>query len=89
MKQIEGFKLRPLGKEFIITGEGAAQVNFNKMISLNATAAYLWECVQDKEFTVEDLKAALLDRYEVDEETAGKDAEAIAEKWIKVGIVSR
>jgi len=89
MKQIEGFKLRPLGKEFIITGEGVAQVNFNKMISLNATAAYLWECVEGKEFTADDLKAALLDRYEVDEETAAKDAEAIAEKWIEVGIVER
>jgi len=89
MKQIEGFKLRPLGKEFIITGEGVAQVNFNKMISLNATAAYLWECVEGKDFSVDDLKAALLDRYEVDEETAAKDAAAIAEKWIECGIVER
>ena len=88
MKQIEGFKLRPLGGEFIVTGEGPSQVNFNKMISLNESAAYLWKAVQDKEFTVEDLTRLLLDEYDVDEATASKDAKALAEKWIEGGIVA-
>ena len=29
MKLIEGFRLRPLGKEFIVTPESVAQINFN------------------------------------------------------------
>lgn len=87
MRIIEGFVLRPLGDEFIITGEGPAQVNFNKMISLNSTAAYLWRSVEGREFSVEDLTALLLEEYDVDEGTASKDALAIVNKWIEIGLV--
>ena len=88
MKIIEGFVLRPLGEEFIVIGEGIAQINFNKMISLNSTAAFLWENVEGKDFTVEDLTKLLTDNYEVEEERAAADAAAIAAKWIEAGIVS-
>lgn len=88
MKTIEGFVLRPLGEEYIVIGEGIAQVDFNKMISMNSSAAYLWRNVEGKEFTVEDLKDLLLEEYEVDAETALSDAEAVARKWIEAGIVS-
>ena len=86
MKLIEGFRLRSLCGEFILTPESVAQINFNKMISLNSSAGYLWESVEGKEFTVEDLKNLLLDRYEVEEEVAAKDAENIARTWIEAGI---
>ena len=88
MKIKEGFILRSICGEFVVVGEGLAQVNFNKMLSLNESAAYLWKAVQDKEFTVEDLTRLLLDEYDVDEATAAKDAKALAEKWIEVGIVA-
>ena len=86
MKLIEGFRLRPLGKEYIVTPESVAQINFNKMISLNSSAAYLWKSVEGREFTPEELKRLLLDRYDVEEEIAGRDAEAIAQSWIEAGI---
>lgn len=86
MKLKKGFKLRPLAKEFILTAEDISQVNFNKMISLNSTAAYLWESVADREFTPKDLADLLLEKYEVDEQTAMNDSEAIAQKWIEAGI---
>ncbi len=88
MKTIPGFTLRPLGKEFIITAENVKQINFNKMISLNESAAYLWRSVDGKEFTAETLADLLLERYEIDRETALKDSEAIAAKWIEAGIVT-
>ncbi len=87
MKTVEGFRLRPLGAEFIVTGESIKQVNFNKMISLNESAAYLWREVEGKDFTVEDLARLLVERYEIDMETATKDSAAIAEKWVEAGIV--
>ena len=86
MKIVEGFRLRPLGKEFIVTPESVAQINFNKMISLNSSAAYLWKSVEGKEFSPEDLKRLLLDRYDVDEEIAARDAENIARTWVEAGI---
>jgi hypothetical protein len=88
MKIIDGFRLRKLGKEHIVVGEGLGQVNFNKMISLNASAAYLWESVEGKDFSVDDLVALLLDRYEVEEEVARRDAQALADAWVEAGVVS-
>lgn len=88
MKTIEGFNLRSLGKEYIITAENFKQINFNKMISLNESAAYLWKSVDGKEFTAETLADLLVERYEIDRETALRDSEAIAAKWKEAGIVT-
>lgn len=88
MKTLEGFNLRPLGREFILTCENMQKINFNKMISLNESAAYLWREVQGKEFTAETLADLLVERYEVEREVALKDSEAIAQKWIEAGIAS-
>jgi len=86
MKIKEGFVLRPLGKEYIVLGEGISQVDFNKMVTLNETAAYLWKEVDGKEFTTDTLKALLLEKYDVSEEIAAKDSEAIAKKWLEIGV---
>ncbi|MBO4466111.1 MAG: PqqD family protein [Bacteroidales bacterium] len=89
MKVVEGFRLREICGEFIIVPESTELVNFNKMIHLNATAAYLWEQVSGQdEFTVEGLAKLLTDKYDVSDETALKDAKAIAEKWVEIGIAA-
>lgn len=89
MKTVKGFKLRPLGAEFIMTMEGVRQVDFNRMIALNRTAAYLWQNVDGLEsFEIEDLANLLTKEYEVDMELALKDSAAIAQKWKEAGIVT-
>ena len=87
MKIKKGFVLRQLLGEYVITGEGLERVNFNKIINLNATAAYLWESVQDKEFTAETLADLLIDRYEVDRETALKDSQTLVQSWTEAGLI--
>ncbi|MCQ2148901.1 MAG: PqqD family protein [Bacteroidales bacterium] len=87
MKIIEGFRLRKLGHENIVIGESVKLVNFNKMVVLNSSAAYLWESVIGKEFTVEDLTRLLIEHYEVDSETAAKDSAKLAADWKEAGIV--
>lgn len=88
MKIIDGFKMRTIAGESVVIGEGMAQINFNKLISLNSSAALLWKSIEGKDFTVEDLCNTLLENYEIDRETALKDSEAIAKAWIEAGIVS-
>ena len=87
MKTVEGFTLRPLGKEFIITAENIRNINFNKMISLNESAAYLWKSVNGIDFNADTLADLLVERYEIDRETALRDSEAIIVKWKEAGIV--
>lgn len=87
MKIKEGFKLRELGREFIVVGEGIAQVNFNKMISLNGTAAFLWRELLGKDFTVDDITNLLCDNYEVEEAVAAADAATLVENWRKAELL--
>lgn len=86
MRTKKGFVIRPLAREFILTPEGNTQINLNKLVSLNATAAYLWQSVADKEFTAQDLADLLLEKYEVAPEVALADSEAIMVKWLEAGI---
>ena len=87
MKIKDGFILRSICGEFIVVGEGLAQVNFNKMLSLNESTAYLWKEVEGKTFTQEDLVQLLLDKYEVSQEQAAADVEKLTATWIKEGVV--
>ena len=45
MKIKEGFTLHELGDEYIVIQDGMTNVNFDKLLSLNATAAYLWKAI--------------------------------------------
>lgn len=87
MRIKEGFVLREIAGEKIVSGEGLNQINFNKMITLNPTAAYLWEKILGKEFDNEMLAALLVEKYDVDYDTALKDATALSQKWIQAEIV--
>ncbi len=87
MKIKEGFVLRTICGQHVVSGEGTANVNFSKLVSLNDSAAYLFKAVQGKEFTPESLAALLLEEYEVDEATARKDAEVLCKTWKEIGII--
>ena len=86
MKTKEGFVLREMCGENIITGEGLEHINFNKLISLNSTAAFLWNKVADKEFTAEEMAQHLVEEYQIDMELALKDSEALCQAWINAGV---
>lgn len=87
MKIIEGFRLREVMGQATVIGEGVDQVNFNKLITLNSTAAFLWRSVEGKEFDADVLAGLLVEEYGIDEELAQKDAEAILAKWTEIGLV--
>lgn len=86
MRIKDGFTLRTICGEHVVIGEGLAQVNFNKMLSLNGSAAYLWEQVQGKDFTVEDLVTLLTDKYEVSADQARQDALKLVQVWQEQGV---
>lgn len=87
MKIKEGFILRTICGEHVVVGEGLTQVNFNKMLSLNESAAYLWKQVQGKEFSKEDMVQFLLDQYEVSPEQAAADVDKLLSIWMNEGVV--
>ncbi len=89
MKIIDGFTLRCVAGEMIVSAESIAQINFNKLIALNSSAAYLWAEVMGIEFTVEKLAELLIEKYEIDPETALADASTVARSWLDVGLIEQ
>ena len=86
MKIKEGFVLRTICGQNVVSGEGSANVNFSKLVSLNDSAAYLFKAVGQEEFTAERLADLLTQEYEVDRERALKDAETLCAQWKEIGI---
>ncbi len=87
MKRKVGFKLRSICGEHVIVAEGKENIDFSKIISMNETSAYLWEAVEDIDFTVESLADLLTEQYIVDYEVALRDCKELVEKWLEAGII--
>ena len=87
MKIKNGFVLREMCGEFIVAAEGLQHINFNKLISLNSTAAFLWKALEGKEFTTEQMAALLVEEYGIDMELALTDSANLVKSWEEAGIV--
>lgn len=88
MKQKEGFILRTVCGEHVIVGEGLGTINFGKLISLNETAAWLWEKAGEiGDFDTDALTAALCEEYDVSTEDARQDVSKMIHQWLELGIV--
>ena len=86
MKIKEGFVLRQMCGENIVAGEGLQHINFNKLLSLNESAAYLWQELVGKEFTLEEMAELLIARYGIDKQLAMTDSEKLMNVWVEVGV---
>ncbi|MBO4467326.1 MAG: PqqD family protein [Bacteroidales bacterium] len=88
MKIKDGFILRTICGQHVVSGEGTANVNYSSLITLNDTAAYLFKNLTGKEFTEETAVDLLLQEYEVDRERASKDVSALIAKWTEIGLLA-
>ena len=78
MKIKKDFIIRVVGGEHVVVPIGKEAKRFQGMITLNETGAFLWEFFT-KAHTVEEATKALMEAYNVEEETARNDAVAFAE----------
>ena len=87
MKIKEGFELRRIGNEHIVVASGIENINFNSIISMNSSSAWLWQQIETKEFDADALAELLLNKYNIDAATALQDAEEISAQWLAAGII--
>ena len=87
MKKKQGLVLRTLGSENMIVAESLDLIDFDRIVSLNESAAYIWESLPEEGFEVDDIIALLRERYEVSLETATKDAGELVDIWLKGEII--
>ena len=79
MKIKEGYILRNVAGSFVVVPVGNATLEYNGMMNLNETGAFLFGKMIEG-ISREDLIKALTDEYDVDDETAKKDVDAFIEK---------
>lgn len=85
MKIKEGFLLRNVAGNHVVVPIGEATIDFNGMMSLNQTGAFLFGKLVEgisKEQLIKDLMA----EYDVDEELAAKDVENFIAKVESEGL---
>ena len=75
MKIREELIMRQLGREFIIIDSQVDMVNMTSVITLNQSAAMLFEALKGKDFFVEDVYFLLTSEYNIHCSQASSDAE--------------
>lgn len=88
MKIREDLVLRHIGEEYMIVDPGQDMVDMTKVFTLNHTAAWLWEQIAGKEFTVETLVELLKVEYDLSQEQAQKDINSFLEVFKKNGLLN-
>lgn len=86
MKIIKEFILRDIAGECVLVPTGATTQEFNGLITLTDTARFVWENLE-KVDSLDDMVNALLEEYEIDEETAKMDAFEFVQQLINAGFV--
>jgi len=87
MRIKKGFTLRNIGADHVVVPEGIEVIDFNKLVNLNKSAKYLWENLEDKDFSTEDMARLLTEKYNVSQEIALADASRLADRWIEIGLI--
>ena len=87
MKIKPNFELRKICREHIVIATGRENIDFTKVISLNESAAHVWNHVNGTEFTIDDMVSALTSEYEVSDEQARHDCETLIDQWQKAGLL--
>lgn len=74
MKIKEGFMLREVAGSYVVVAVGKRSEQFNGMVNLNETGAFLWKLVEQGT-SRDELLNSLLETYEVEREKAEQDVD--------------
>lgn len=88
MKIKDGFKLRKLGQQYVVVAFGEASKDFNGIVRLNGTGAFLFNQLEigtDREKLIK----SVTDKYEIDVENASNDVDAFIDKFQKTGLIDQ
>ncbi len=87
MKIKNGFILRNVSDAVVVVAVGEATKDFNGMITLNETGAFLWKALTDGCADKNELVGKLLGEYDVPRTLAEKDVDAFVAKLSEAGLL--
>lgn len=79
MKVKKNFMLRQVAGHYIVVPVGVASLEFNGVITLNETGAFMWKSLEE-EIAKADLIRKVMDEYDVDEAQVITDVDNFIEK---------
>ncbi len=86
MKIKSGFVLRKIASSWMVVPVGERATELNGMISLNETAAFLWQFLQE-EHTKEEAVAAMVAEFEVEPQQAAQDIQVMISNMEAAGLL--
>lgn len=85
MKIKEGFAKRKIGSRHIVVTTGELSKELNIIIEMNDTSSDIWDYIEQG-MEIDEIAAALSEKYEIPFEKAKSDAEKLIEKMQQAGI---
>lgn len=86
MKINNEFVMREIAGDYVVVPVGSTVADFNKLITLNDTGAFLWERLNE-EVGVNELTDMLVKEYEVNRETAETDVKDFIKLLTDYGVI--
>ena len=87
MKLKSGFILEEVGGTFLAVAVGERAEELKVLIKLNATGAFLWQILAERDVTEADLVDALLAEYDVSREIAEKSVSVFVKSVVDGGLI--
>ena len=84
MQVSKDYLLRNIAGETILIPSGAAAQKFNGLVTVNSLGAFLWDELSEPK-DLDTLVRRITEEYEVDAETARRDAEEFLEELRRIG----
>jgi hypothetical protein len=90
MKIKSKYKVRDIAGEKVIILQGEKGTDMTQLVSLNSSAEWLYDQLRERgDFDLADVVALLVERYDIDPETATRDAQAWADRLTEFGIIEK
>lgn len=87
MRLQEGLRLRKMGRKYMIVNAACSMHNKAEVFTLNEVAAQMWQYVEGKDFSAEDLVEWLCQEYDVEVNVVRRDVEQQLEEWKRFALI--
>lgn len=84
----QGFALKQIVDDYVIIATGGKAVDFSAVLVLNEVGVMVFKLIQEGK-SEQEIAAALMAAYEIDEATAAADTAKFIDKLVKDGVCSR
>ena len=86
MRIKDNFVLREVAGEMVAVTAGNSEGKYWGMVQMNATGVFIWNCLQE-DTTREAILEKMLEKYDIDEQTAQKDLDLVLDRFREHGLL--